>query len=68
MLDDINIASLVGETLTHIDVDQVGPHFQIRVNDATVISRWVGESNGCYSERVGIVELAEPPANLRQNR
>lgn len=28
-----------------------------RVNDATVISKWIGESSGCYSESVNLEEI-----------
>lgn len=33
---------------------------KLRVDDATVISRWIGVSNGFYSESVDIAEIASP--------
>lgn len=46
-------------TETDEDESRTDTTLAFKVNDATVISRWIGTSNGCYSESVNIKELKE---------
>lgn len=72
---DGDLRELIGKPIvqaTHEAVDRGGPApedadtswtrttLTFKVDGATVISRWIGESNGYYSEDVDLKEITDP--------